>query len=137
VAALEAAVDLGGDVALLQVDAGAQRLQRLQVQVNRPCADGAAAGQRNPSLAAARQQRPQHQHAGPHAAHQVVGGGGVGDLAGRQVEHPPGMAALGGGAVHAEIDAVLGQQVGHGRDVDQMRQVAKGQGLFGEQAGRH
>jgi hypothetical protein len=37
------------DVALLDVDLGAHRLQALDVLVDRPRADGAAAGQRHPA----------------------------------------------------------------------------------------
>ena len=45
--ALQAPRRLGVDIALVQVDLRAQRLQRLQEQVDRPRADGAAAGQRD------------------------------------------------------------------------------------------
>ncbi len=55
------------------VDLGAQRREALEVLVDRPHADGAAAGQRNPRVAAAGEQRPQHQHARAHGLDQLVG----------------------------------------------------------------
>ena len=64
----------GLDVAVLEVDLGAHGLQALQVLVDGPGADGAAAGQGHPGLAEAGQQRPQHQHRGPHGLDQLVGG---------------------------------------------------------------
>ena len=45
----------GGDIAFVQLDLGAQRRQRLQVQIDRTRADGAAARQRDLGLAGARQ----------------------------------------------------------------------------------
>ena len=48
---------LGDDVAVLDDDLGAHRLQALDVLVDRPRADRAAAGQRDARLAEARQQR--------------------------------------------------------------------------------
>ena len=51
------------------------------MQIDRPRADGAAAGQRDLGLAMPRQQRPQHLEAGAHLAHHVVGGEGGSDLA--------------------------------------------------------
>ena len=50
--------------------------QRLQVQVNRPRSDGAAAGQRDLGFAMAGHQRRQHLEAGAHFAHHVIGGEG-------------------------------------------------------------
>ena len=62
-----------GDVAVLEVDLGAHRLQALDVLVDRAQADRAAAGQRHARLAAARDQRPQHQDRGAHRLHELVG----------------------------------------------------------------
>jgi hypothetical protein len=63
----------GDDVAVLDRDVGAERLQALDVLVDRPGADGAAARQRHPRLAEAGDQRPEHQDRGAHRLHQVVG----------------------------------------------------------------
>jgi hypothetical protein len=102
------------------------------MQIDRPVADGAAAGQRHPRLAAARQDRPQHQHRGAHLAHQIVGGGGVGDPRRRQM--PLARRTL---ALDAQLDAVLFQQLAHGGDVGQRRQVGQAQRLVGQQRRRH
>ena len=71
----------GVDVAGFQPDLGAERLQALEVQVDRPGADGAAAGEGDASLAGAGQERAQHQDRGPHLGDDVVGRLGVGDVA--------------------------------------------------------
>ena len=60
----------GHDVAVLQPQVGPQGGQALQVQIDRPVADVAAAGQRHDGPAAPGQQRPQHAEAGPHPPHQ-------------------------------------------------------------------
>jgi hypothetical protein len=52
------AAGAGVQVPVLQPSASPQRLQALQVLVDRPRADGAAAGQRDHRLTLARQQRP-------------------------------------------------------------------------------
>jgi hypothetical protein len=57
-------------------------LERHQEEIDRARADGAAAGQRDPGLAHARQERPDHPEARPHLRHEVVGRGGVDDVGG-------------------------------------------------------
>ena len=52
-----------------------------QMKIDRPGADGAAAGQRHARLAAARQQRPEHPEACPHARDELVRRRGVDDRA--------------------------------------------------------
>ena len=49
-------------------------LQPLEMKVDRPGADGATAGKRDPGRAKTGQERPQHQHRGPHGLDQVIGG---------------------------------------------------------------
>ena len=63
---------IGDDVAVLDVDLGAHRLQALDVLVDRPRADRAAARQRDPRLAEARQQRTEHQDRRAHRLDQLV-----------------------------------------------------------------
>ena len=58
-------------VAAVDLDLGAEPLHRHDEKIDRPRADGAAAGQRNPRLAHARQQRRQHPEARPHLARRV------------------------------------------------------------------
>jgi len=127
----------GDDVAALDLDLGAHLFQRLEMQIDRAGADGAAAGQRHLGFAAAGQQRAQHQHRGAHLAHQIIGGRGVGDGLGVELEHAARMPPVGGLAVQDHLDTVLSQQVGHGGDVGQMRQIGEIERLVGQQAGRH
>ena len=60
------------DVAAFDVDVRAHGLQPRDMDVHRPRADGAAAGQRHIGLAEARQQRSQHQDRRAHGLHQLV-----------------------------------------------------------------
>ena len=60
------------DVAVLEVDRRAHRLEALDVLVDRPQADRAAAGQRNARLAGAREQRSQREDRRAHRLHQLV-----------------------------------------------------------------
>ena len=127
----------GDDIAALDLDLGTHGLQGLQMQIHRAGADGAAAGQGHLGIAEAGQQRTQHQHRGAHLAHQIIGRGGIGDIGRRQLQHPTGMAAIGSLTVERQHDAVLGQQIGHGGDIHQMRQIGQAQGLVGQQTGGH
>ena len=63
---------LGLDVAVLDRDLGAHRLQALDVLVDRTRADRAAAGQRHRRVAKAGQQRAQHHDRGAHRLDQLV-----------------------------------------------------------------
>ena len=78
----------GVDVAAVQPDRRRPSAQALEVQVDRPCADRAAAGQRDARLARARQQRPEHQDRGAHLAHDVVRRLGAGDGAAERERAP-------------------------------------------------
>ena len=121
------ALALGVDVAVLDADLGAHRLQALDVQIDRARADGAAAGQGHARLAEARQQRPQHQDGGAHGFHQFVGRFLVRD----------GFAAEGDVVLVVERDAHahVAEQRQHGADVLEVRHVGQPQRLGGEQAG--
>jgi hypothetical protein len=61
------------DVAVLDMDRGAHRLQTLDVLVDRTRADRAAAGQRHPRFAEAREQRAEHEDRRAHRLDQLVG----------------------------------------------------------------
>jgi hypothetical protein len=136
--ALQAARRFGDDIAAVDVDLGAELLQSHQVQVDRARADGAAARQRNARAAAAGEQRAQHPEAGTHAADQLVGRGGVDDVARRQVERLPhvrrGIGAL---AVDGVVEAVVAQDAGQQVDVGEVGNVLEGEPVGGQQAGDH
>jgi hypothetical protein len=101
---------LGDHIAAVDVDLSPHRLQRHQVQVDRPRADGATARHGHSRLPAAGQQGPQHPEARPHAAYQLVGRRGVDDIARSQMER---LAQVRGGlcplAVDGEVEAVVAQ----------------------------
>ena len=109
----EAARRARDDIAAFELDLGAERLERLQMQIDGPRADGAAAGQRHLRPAAARDQRRKHPEARPHARHHLVRRGGVDDL-GRG--EPEGLAVAGALARplagDGHIDAVIAENAG-------------------------
>ena len=53
-------------IAAVDIDLGAELFQAHEMQIDRPRADGAAAGQRDLGLSHAGDQRPEHPEAGPH-----------------------------------------------------------------------
>ncbi|MCY1538693.1 hypothetical protein D9M68_742460 [compost metagenome] len=113
--------------AVFDADFGAQHGQAFDVLVHGALADGAAAGQTDAGFAEARQQRTQHQDRSPHGLDQVVGGFQLVDLVGLQRDR----AVRGALGAHAHA----AQQAQHGGGVVQMRHVAEGQGVCGQQAG--
>ena len=66
----------GDDIAALDADFGPERSKSLEMQVDGPIADVAAAGERDARFSSFGQQGPQHAEAGPHAADQLV----IGDM---------------------------------------------------------
>ncbi len=62
----------GVNVAALDFDFGAQRLETFQVQIDGPRADDAAAGQRHPRLFQPPQQRPHDADRAAHFADEIV-----------------------------------------------------------------
>ena len=60
------------DVAVLERDLGAHRLEALQVLIDRARADRAAAGQRDARAAVARDERAEHEHARAHRLDELV-----------------------------------------------------------------
>ncbi len=130
--ALQAARRLGVDVALVQVDVGAERAQRLQVQVDRPRADRAAAGQAHLGVAGAGEQRAEHVERGAHLADEIVGGEGAGHL--RGVQHRLGTRHA---LALVDVDAQPAKQLRQEPRVGQPGHVGEAQRLVGKQARRH
>jgi hypothetical protein len=127
---LQPARGLRVDIALAQVELGAQLLEPHQVQVHRARADGASPGQRDLGPAHARQQRSQNQHRGAHLAHDLVVRAHRAHPLGPQRQHPPALQRR-----HLAAEAF--QQRRHGADVRQARRVGQRQRLVGQQRGRH
>ena len=72
---------VGLDVAVVERELRAERAQTLQVLIDRPHADRAAAGLGHARGAEAREQRTEHQERRAHLAHEVVGRLGIADRA--------------------------------------------------------
>ena len=97
-------------IAALDLDLGAELLQRHDQQVDRPRADGAAARHRHLGFAHARQQRRHHPEARAHARHQLVGRGGIDDVLGRDVQRAPGVGIVARPfAGDHDVDAVIAE----------------------------
>jgi hypothetical protein len=86
---------LGDHVAVFDHDLGTHGLQALDVLVDRPRADGTAAGQRDGGFAEAREQRAQGQHRGAHGLDQLVRGFGEAEIAGIELHRAVCPIALG------------------------------------------
>ncbi len=115
----------GVDVAVRQIDLRAHRLQALDVLVDRPQADRAAAGQRHARLAGARDQRSEREDRRAHRLHELVRRERPVDR--RRVErHGAGLAGL-------HVDAHLREQRLHRLHVVQPRHVGERQRLGREQ----
>ncbi|MCY1293436.1 hypothetical protein D9M70_426950 [compost metagenome] len=118
---------LGLDVAAFHLDLRTHGLEAADVQVDRPRTDGAATGQRHLGLAEVRDHRTEHQDRGAHGLHQLIGGDQGLDGAGVDLD-----AEL---LVDHRLDAHATEQLDHGGDVVQVRQVAHSDRLVGQQGG--
>ncbi|MNT34203.1 hypothetical protein D3C72_1701680 [compost metagenome] len=112
---------------MLDADFGAQRGQALDVLVDRPLADGAAARQADARFTEAGEQRAQHQDGRAHRLDELVWRFQVVDAVGLQRDHAV-RAALGAHA-HAA------KQAQHGGGVVQVRDVGERQCVGGQEAG--
>ena len=120
-----------GDIARRHLDLRAERLDRLEVQVDGAVADRASARQADLRLAHPREQRAQHQDRRTHLAHDVIGRDRRGHRGRARGHHPPeilGPRSLDGGG-----DAELVQQMPEPVDIGEPGQVAQRQRLVGEQ----
>jgi hypothetical protein len=124
----------GKHIARLDVDVGAQRLQAVDEQVDRPRADGAAARQRDLGFTHAGQKRADDPERGAHLRNQIVGCGGVDDVCGREVD---GARIAFGLAVAATVDGIVDAMIAENPDelfhIGKMRNVLQGQRLARQQ----
>ena len=114
----------GMDVAVLDGDFGAHRLQALDVLVHRPGADGATARQRHARFTAARHQRAEHQYRRPHGLDQFIGC--------HSVVNAPAIEANGIAAA-LDLHSHLRQQTEHGGDVVEIGNIAERYRVTGQQ----
>jgi hypothetical protein len=137
-AAAQAVAGARDHVAAVDLDLGAEALQRHDEEVDRAGADGAAAGHGDLGLAHACHQRPDHPEARPHLGDELIGRGGVDDVRRRDVQ---GLALIGGVAgalaVEHDVDAVIVEDALEQRDIGKARHVVEDERLFGEKARDH
>jgi hypothetical protein len=98
----------GDDIAAVELDRGAELLEGKEVQIDRPGADGAAAGERDAGVTAAGDQRAEDPEACPHARHQLIGCLGVDDGFGDEMD---GLAVAGILAGALAVDLQVGPVV--------------------------
>src|SRR5205807_2311193 len=120
------------DVAVFLVNRGAKSFQSLDVQVDRPRANGATAGQRHASSSATRHQRPKHQRRSPHRLHQLVGSFRRNQRAAADCG-----AMLSPSVTKFYVRAHFRQQLTSGLNVAHLRNVFQDNGLFCEQGSGH
>ena len=121
----------GFDIAVFLTQLGAQMLQRGDVQIDGPCADGATAGQGNAGDAAAGQQGAQHEAGSAHGLDQIVGGFRPEDLAGLNGDAADVLAFT-----DMDFRPGMADEIEHGADVANLRDSVENDGVGGEQAGR-
>ena len=113
------------DVAVLDCNLGTHRLQASHMDIHRSCADGAATRQRDVSLTEPRQQRPEDQNRGAHRFDELVRRYRIGERTRIHLD------------LHAFVDghrdAHATEQLDHGGDVLQVRNVTDGHRLGREQ----
>ena len=113
--ACQALAQSGDHVPVLDDDLGAHGAQAHDVLVHGPRANGATAGQRYPGLAETRQQRAQREHRRAHGLHQLVGRLRPAQATGVDPHHTV--------VVALDSDAHIADQLDHGRDVLQPRNI--------------
>ena len=137
-AAAQALLGARDHIAAFDLDLGAELLQRHDQEIDRPRADGAAAGHRHLGLAHARQQRRHHPEARAHLGDQVVGRGGVDDVLGRDVQCAAGIGIVARAfAGDHDVDAVIAEDALQQFDVGQPRRVVEDQRVLGQKARDH
>jgi len=107
-------------------------------KVDRPGADGAAAGEGNPCLVGASEERADHPEAGAHYRDQFVGCGGVDDVGGVE-RHALAGEVVGAvaAAVDRDINAMILKDFLELLDVGQARHVLQNERFRCEQRGDH
>ena len=128
----------GDDVAVVDVDVGAELLQTVDEQVDRPRADSAAAGQRHLGLVHPRHQRRDHPEAGAHPRYQFVRRCRVDDVGGENVQRLALVFAVAGPlSGRHDIDAVVAENPLQLCDVGKPRNIVQDQSLVGQKTGDH
>ncbi len=128
----------GNDIARVDLDFRPELFHGHDVEVNRPGADGAAAGQRDLGFTAARQKGPEHPETGPHFGNQVIRGCGVHNALGRNFQGFTGRGALPRAlARNRNVNPVILQDPLQAERIHQARNIAQRQCFGGEQRRDH
>ena len=114
---------------MVERDRRSQRLEAGEVLVDRPHADGAAAGQRHPGVAESGDEGTEHQDARSHRLDEVV----AGVVVGGGVVAPEGDTACGVLAADPEV----GEEPPHGTHVLHLRQTHELDDTVAKQCRRH
>ena len=126
------------DVAAVDIDFGAEPVDRHDEKIDRPRADGAAARHRHPRFAHARDQRRQHPEARTHFRDQFIGRGGVDDIGRRNMQRLSGIGRLARPlAADRDIDAVIAEDALQRGDIGKPRHIVENERLVGEETRDH
>src|SRR4029077_8215328 len=112
------------DITGLDIDHGAEPLERHDEKVDGARADGAAAGKRDARRPPPRKQRSDHPKAGPHLRDELIRGRGVDDLGRGEAKRLAGFGALARTlAVDRIVDAVIGEDTQQSLHIGKARYV--------------
>ena len=126
------------DIAAVDLDFGAEPFDRHDQKIDRPRADGAAAGHRYPRFAHAGDQRRQHPEARPHFRDELIGRGGVDDVGRRNMQRLAGIGRLARPlAADRDVDAVIAEDALQRGDVGKPRHIVEDERLVGEETRDH
>ena len=129
-AADKAVLGRGADVARFDLDLSAELFEHHEQKIDRPRADGAAARQRYAGFAHAGDERRDDPEACPHLGDEIIGRGGVDDIACREMQGAAGMRVIAGAAaVDAVIDAVMAEDLQQHADIGDTRDIFERQRL--------
>src|SRR5579872_2986964 len=119
-------------VAVILSNGCAQQLKALDMQVDRPPSDCAAAGKRDTGAAATSNQRSKYESGGAHGLHQLVGGLGRG-----KIFATDGRAMLGAAVSELNLRTHGRQKFARGLDIAHLRDVFKDDRFIRKQSGGH
>src|SRR5439155_17813576 len=119
-------------VSVILSDLGAELLQSLNVKIDRPGSDGAAAGERDAGAAAAGNQWPQDERRCAHLFHQFIRGFGAGQSASAD-----GGAMLSATVSQFDFSAHGSQEFARSFDIAHLWNIFQNDWLVGQQGGGH
>ncbi len=122
----------GLDVAVVLGDLGAELLEPLDMQVDGASSNGAAAGERDPGVTAAGDQRAKNERGSAHCLDQLIRSFRRGEIGAMERS-----AVLGASIAEFDFGPHGGEQVARGLNVAHLRNIFEDDRLVGEQGGSH